>query len=80
MMTIIQLKKLIPYYWKDVEGDQLGILDFAWNNSVSLKVSLFAWRVLSNRIPTKDNLFRCRIFPHNSCLCLNDYSVEKSLY
>jgi hypothetical protein len=29
-----------------------------WNKIAPLKVSLFAWRLLNNRLPTKDNLFR----------------------
>jgi hypothetical protein len=31
--------------------------DFIWNKFVPLKVSFFAWRLLSDRLPTKNNLF-----------------------
>ena len=33
-----------------------GLLDDVWHKQVPLKVSLFLWRLLRNRLPTKDNL------------------------
>ena len=33
-----------------------SIFDFIWHKHVSLKVSIFAWRLLRDRLPTKANL------------------------
>jgi len=40
-----------------------------WLKEVSLKVSLFAWRLLHNRITTKDNLPRPHVLTINDHLC-----------
>jgi hypothetical protein len=36
-----------------------------------LKVSVFAWQFFWNRLPTKDDLFRRAIIPHDSLLCVS---------
>ena len=41
-----------------------------WNKEVSLKVSLFAWRLLRNRLPTTDNLVKRQILQPNAQLCV----------
>jgi len=33
-----------------------------WNKEVPLKISIFAWRLLRNRLPTTDNLIKKHIF------------------
>ena len=39
-----------------------GLFDNVWHKYVPLKVSLFAWRLLRNWLPTKDNLvWRCAL-------------------
>jgi len=40
-----------------------------WKKQVPLKVSVFAWRLLRNQIPTKDNLFRRRVIPLDDTSC-----------
>jgi len=40
-----------------------------WLKEVPLKVSLFAWRLLQNRIPTKDNLMCRQVLSVNDELC-----------
>ena len=40
-----------------------------WNNEVPLKVNLFSWLLLRNRLPTMDNLIRRRILHLNTQLC-----------
>lgn len=35
-----------------------GLVDNVWHKQVMLKVFVFAWRLLRNRLPTKDNLVR----------------------
>ncbi|MCH80408.1 cytochrome P450 [Trifolium medium] len=41
-----------------------------WHKQVPLKVSVLAWRLLHNRLPTKDNLATRNIISHESQLCV----------
>jgi len=41
-----------------------------WHQDVPLKVSVFAWRLFRNRLPTKVNLFSKGIISHESQLCV----------
>jgi len=36
-----------------------------WSKLVPVKVSLFVWQTINNRIPTKDNLVRRGVIPSN---------------
>jgi hypothetical protein len=62
------LSHLVP---RDVSADS----ELVWNKFVPLKINIFAWRLLSNRLPTKSNLIvRCCL--HNeSAMCANDCGV-----
>jgi len=33
-----------------------SVADLIWHKQVSLKVSIFAWRLLRGRLPTKSNM------------------------
>jgi hypothetical protein len=48
-----------------------AILDLIWHRDVPLKVSTFVWRLLRNKLPTKDNLVRRSIIPHGSQFCVS---------
>jgi len=54
------------------------VSDFIWHKDVPLKVSLFAWRLFRNRLPTKDNLSRRRVIPHDAQLCVTGCSNIES--
>jgi len=41
-----------------------------WNKEVPLKISLFAWRLLRDRLPTTDNLIKRHILHLNAQLCV----------
>lgn len=41
-----------------------------WNKVVLLKVSIFAWHLLRNRLPSKDNLVRCGIVHQKENVCV----------
>ena len=41
-----------------------------WNKEVPLKISLFAWRLLRDRLPTTDNLIKRHILLPNAQLCV----------
>lgn len=47
-----------------------GQFDDVWHKQVPLKVSLFVWRLLPNRLPTKDNLVRLQILHHADNVCV----------
>jgi len=47
-----------------------GLFDDVWHRQVPLKVSLFAWRLLRNRLPTKDNLVRRQILHIDDNVCM----------
>ncbi|GAU10307.1 hypothetical protein TSUD_421680, partial [Trifolium subterraneum] len=53
--------------------------DFIWNKVGPLKVSLFAWRLLNNRLPSKDNLTRRGMHLEDSELCLGGCGVAETI-
>ncbi|PNX72437.1 ribonuclease H [Trifolium pratense] len=47
------------FIFKQEEAEPvLNSTEFVWNQVVSVKVSVFAWRFMENQIPTRDNLFK----------------------
>jgi len=44
-------------------------LELAWHHQVPLKVSIFAWRLLRNRLPTKANLASRGVLSSEATLC-----------
>ena len=51
---------------------------YLWHKDVPLKVVLFAWRLLRDRLPTKDNLFRRHVVIINDQFCAGCEEVEIS--
>jgi hypothetical protein len=45
-------------------------LDLVWHHQVPLMVSIFAWRLLRNRLPTKTNLAARGILQTDAALCV----------
>ena len=45
-----------------------------------LKVLVFSWRLLRNRIPTKDNLYRRRIIQEEAQLCISGCGKIETTY
>jgi len=43
-----------------------------WNKEVPLKISLFAWRLLHDRLLTTDNLIKRHILHLNAHLCVGE--------
>ena len=60
--------------------EDLGVSVFegVWQKQVPLKVSVFAWRLLRNRLPTKDNLIRRRIIQHDNDLYIGECSLGET--
>ncbi|MCH90956.1 kinesin-like protein [Trifolium medium] len=48
------------------EQDVLATTDLVWHKQVPLKVSVVVWRLLRNRLPTKDNLVRRHVITSDS--------------
>jgi hypothetical protein len=49
-----------------------------WHKSVPLKVSIFAWRLLRNRLPTKDNLLSRGVLQHDDISCVGGCGSEEN--
>jgi hypothetical protein len=56
---------------------QNGLFDAAWLKFVPLKVSVFVWRLLHNRLPTKDNLLRRRVLLHDDTICTGGMAARR---
>lgn len=48
-------------------------LDFVWHKQVPLKVSIWAWRLLRNRLLTKDNLVKRDIISQENHYCVSGW-------
>ncbi|GAU51730.1 hypothetical protein TSUD_415340 [Trifolium subterraneum] len=53
------------------DGPTTGVSDLIWHKHVPFKVSVLAWRLLRNRLPTKDNLVARNIIPFDARFCVN---------
>lgn len=49
-----------------------GLSDMVWLKQVPLKVSIFVWRLLRNRLPTKDNLGHMMILHQDDMACVGE--------
>jgi len=65
------LVNLVPHFHSPV-------LDLNWHKNISLKVYVFAWRLLRNWLPTKDDLFRQGILNQDSQHCVSGCGVTES--
>jgi hypothetical protein len=51
-------------------SEAAALTDLLWHKQIPLKVSVLAWRLLRNRLPTRDNLVRRHIITPDSQLCV----------
>ncbi|XP_039688698.1 uncharacterized protein [Medicago truncatula] len=49
-----------------------------WHNQVPLKVSLFAWRLLRDRLSIKANLVQRRVLDSEASLCVSDCGMSET--
>ncbi|XP_024636608.1 uncharacterized protein [Medicago truncatula] len=49
-----------------------------WHKQVPLKVSLFAWRLLRDRLPTKVNLVHRRVIDTEAAMCVTDCGMSET--
>jgi hypothetical protein len=52
--------------------------ELVWHKQVPLKVSILAWRLLHDRLPTKLNLFRQRILQQADVMCMAGCGHDES--
>jgi hypothetical protein len=52
--------------------------EMIWNTLISLKMSIFVWRLVQNKLPTKDNLVRRGMTHLSSLLCFGDCGNNES--
>jgi len=50
-----------------------------WQKYVPLKVVVFVWRLLQNRLPTKDNLLRRGVLHTDTCQCVSGFGSMKTV-
>lgn len=55
-----------------------GLIDDVWHKNVPSKMSIFAWRLLRNRLPTKDNLPRRHVLQNDDIGCVGGCGSEES--
>lgn len=46
------------------------LVDDVWHKTIPTKVSVLVWRLLRNRVPTKDNLLHRRVLASNDTACM----------
>jgi hypothetical protein len=56
------------------------IIELLWHKQVPRKLSVLAWRLLRNRLPTRDNLVRRNIIAHDSQLCVSSCGGVESAH
>ena len=55
-----------------------GLYNVVWLKQVSLKASIFVWRLLRNELPTKDNLVRRRALHHEDIFCIGGCGCQET--
>ncbi|XP_024628764.2 uncharacterized protein [Medicago truncatula] len=53
-----------------VNPNRDSALDLVWHHQVPLKISIFAWRLIRDRLPTRANLAACGILQLDTALCV----------
>lgn len=57
---------------------QLAPSYLIWHKKVSLKVTIYVWCLLRNRLPTKDNLLSRDVISYENQLCVGGYGMEET--
>jgi hypothetical protein len=60
------------YRFFTTTGDMVNrsLVDDIWHRHAPSKVSLLVWRLLRNRLPTRDNLLRHGVLPSSTVSCV----------
>jgi len=60
------------------EPPDVGLGDLVWHKQVPLKVSIFAWRLLRDRLPTKNYLLQRGCLDVEAARCVAGCGIEES--
>jgi hypothetical protein len=74
------VKETFQYLTMSVTPVEHDLFDAAWLKQVPLKVSVFVWRLLRNRLPTKCNLLRMRVLHHDDTSCVGGCSCAETRF
>jgi len=66
------------YLTTSVDHAYRFLSDMVWLKQVPLKVSVFVWRLLHNRLPTKDNLLRRRVLHLDDTTCVGGCDSQET--
>lgn len=55
-----------------------SLVDKVWHRHIPAKVSMFVWRLLRNRLPTRSNLLRRHIIHANNVMCVTGCNVTET--
>jgi len=62
----------------EAEPPEVTTGDLIWHKQVLLKASIFAWRLLRDRLPTKNNLLRRGVVDAEAVMCVTGCGLEES--
>jgi hypothetical protein len=58
--------------------EEVATTTLIWHKQVPVKASVLAWRLLRNRLPTRDNLVMRDIIAPNAHFCVNGCGTEET--
>jgi len=62
------------------KNDHQNDYNFVWLKKVPLKVSIFAWKLMHNRMSTKDNLWKRHILEYNEQGCTTNCNNNEDVH
>lgn len=72
----------VNYAYKCLRCDEAQVMDITlqqvWNKLVPLKVTTFVWKLMWNRVPTKDNLIKRGTLRDTQSICPACSQMEES--
>jgi hypothetical protein len=68
--SVYTVRSAYKFFNANVPADPGVPIDSLWHKDVPLKVVLFVWRLLRDRLPTKDNLYRRQVIDIDARSCV----------
>jgi hypothetical protein len=76
--NVFQIKEMVILFVESIKCSQVMKIILSmrfwivfWHKQVPLKVSMYVWRLLHNKLPTKDNLVRRVIISQENHYCVS---------
>jgi len=77
-ITGYSVRGTYQYLTRSVTHVEYALSEAVWLKQAPLKVSVFVWRLLRNRLPTKDNLVRRRVLHHDDTACVGGCGIQET--